>query len=89
MIWVVPGSLGTREHFRDYYDEPLKLGHRSSAHERFVEIADERRLHLVALLNRYLLRRTKEETIGSLMLGKEDNIVFCQMSELQKRAKGC
>lgn len=84
--WVVPGSLGTREHFRDFYDDPLKLGQRSSAHERFVQIADERKQHLVALLSRYLLRRTKEETIGNLMLGKEDNIVFCELSELQKRA---
>ncbi|KMT02398.1 hypothetical protein BVRB_9g205110 isoform A [Beta vulgaris subsp. vulgaris] len=84
--WVVPGSLGTREHFRDFYDDPLKLGQRSSAHERFVQIADERKQHLAALLSRYLLRRTKEETIGNLMLGKEDNIVFCELSELQKRA---
>ncbi|CAO2813141.1 unnamed protein product [Amaranthus hypochondriacus] len=84
--WVLPGSLGTREHFRYFYDEPLKLGQRSSANEKFVQIADERRQHLVTLLNRYLLRRTKEETIGNLMLGKEDNIVFCEMSELQKRA---
>ncbi|KAL2937790.1 Switch 2 [Bienertia sinuspersici] len=84
--WVAPGSLGSREHFRDFYDEPLKLGQRLTADEKFVQIADERRQHLVALLNSYLLRRTKEETIGNLMLGKEDNIVFCEMSELQKRA---
>ncbi|GFZ05649.1 switch 2 [Actinidia rufa] len=41
--------------------------------------------HLVAVLRKYLLRRTKEETIGHLMMGKEDNVVFCAMSELQKR----
>lgn len=84
--WVAPGCLGTREHFRDFYDEPLKLGQRSSAHEKFVQIAEERRQHLVSLLNSYLLRRTKDETVGNLMLGKEDNIVFCEMSTLQKRA---
>lgn len=84
--WVVPGSLGTREHFRDFYDEPLKLGQRSSADDKFVQVAEERRQHLVALLKSYLLRRTKDETIGNLMMGKEDNIVFCEMSALQKRA---
>lgn len=84
--WVSPGSLGTREHFRDFYDEPLKHGQRLSAPERFVRIADERKQHLSSVLKKYLLRRTKEETIGHLMLGKEDNVVFCTMSELQKRA---
>lgn len=83
--WVAPGSLGTREHFRDFYDEPLKHGQRLSAPERFIRVADQRKQHLVSVLRKYLLRRTKEETIGHLMLGKEDNVVFCAMSELQKR----
>ncbi|KAL1817503.1 hypothetical protein DCAR_0521950 [Daucus carota subsp. sativus] len=83
--WVVPGCLGTREHFREFYVEPLKHGQRSSAPERFVRIADARKQHLVAVLRKYLLRRTKEETIGHLMMGKEDNVVFCAMSEVQKR----
>ncbi|KAG6478872.1 switch 2-like isoform X1 [Zingiber officinale] len=83
--WVAPGCLGTWEHFRDFYDEPLKHGQRLSAPERYIHIADERKKHLVAVLRKYLLRRTKEETIGHLMLGKEDNVVFCAMSDLQKR----
>ncbi|RZB75415.1 Switch 2 isoform E [Glycine soja] len=83
--WVAPGSLGTREHFREFYDEPLKHGQRSTAPDRFVQIANKRKQHLVAVLHKYLLRRTKEETIGHLMMGKEDNIVFCAMSDVQKR----
>lgn len=82
---VAPGSLGTREHFRDFYDEPLKHGQRSTAPEKFVQIADKRKQHLVGVLHKYMLRRTKEETIGHLMMGKEDNVVFCAMSEIQKR----
>ncbi|XP_021273747.1 switch 2 isoform X4 [Herrania umbratica] len=82
---VAPGSLGTREHFREFYDEPLKHGQRSTAPERFVWVAGQRKQHLVAVLRKYMLRRTKEETIGHLMLGKEDNVVFCAMSELQRR----
>ncbi|KAL4328053.1 hypothetical protein AHAS_Ahas13G0161600 [Arachis hypogaea] len=83
--WVAPGSLGTREHFREFYDEPLKHGQRSSAPDKFVQIANKRKQHLVNVLHKYLLRRTKEETIGHLMMGKEDNIVFCAMSDLQRR----
>nr|GMC72791.1 switch 2 [Ipomoea batatas] len=83
--WVVPGCLGTREHFREFYEDPLKHGQRSTASNRLVQVADERKQHLVSVLQKYLLRRTKEETIGHLMLGKEDNVVFCAMSALQKR----
>ncbi|KAK3149815.1 hypothetical protein QOZ80_3AG0223310 [Eleusine coracana subsp. coracana] len=83
--WFVPGCLGDREHFRAYYDEPLKHGQRVSAPERFVQVADTRKKHLVSVLKKFLLRRTKEETIGHLMLGKEDNIIFCKMSDVQKR----
>ncbi|GAA0147661.1 damaged DNA-binding protein [Lithospermum erythrorhizon] len=83
--WAAPGCLGNREHFREYYDEPLKHGQRATAPETFVRIADERKQHLVAVLGKYLLRRTKEETIGHLMMGKEDNVVFCAMSDVQKR----
>lgn len=83
--WVAPRSLGSREHFKEFYDEPLKHGQRSSAPERFVRVANERKEHLVEVLRKYMLRRTKEETIGHLMMGKEDNVVFCAMSELQKR----
>ncbi|CAI8617035.1 unnamed protein product [Vicia faba] len=82
---VAPGSLGTREHFREFYDEPLKHGQRSTAPDRFFQIANKRKQHLVVVLNKFMLRRTKEETIGHLMMGKEDNIVFCAMSDLQKR----
>ena len=45
--WAAPGSLGPREHFREYYGEPLKQGQRISAPERFVRIAEERKQHLV------------------------------------------
>ncbi|CAH9147008.1 unnamed protein product [Cuscuta epithymum] len=83
--WVVPGCLGTREHFREFYEDPLKHGQRSTASNRLVQVAEERKQHLVSVLHKYLLRRTKEETIGHLMLGKEDNVVFCAMSAIQKR----
>ena len=83
--WTTPGCFGSREHFREFYDEPLKQGQRISASERFIQIAEERKQHLLRVLQKYLLRRTKGETIGHLMRGKEDNVVFCAMSPLQRR----
>jgi SNF2 family DNA or RNA helicase len=46
--WAAPGSLGPREFFREYYDEPIKQGQRISAPDRFVKIAAERKEHLVS-----------------------------------------
>lgn len=83
--WAVPSCLGTREHFREYYDEPLKQGQRISAPERFIKVAEARRLHLTKVLQKFLLRREKHDTIGHLMMGKEDNVIFCEMSPLQCR----
>lgn len=37
------------------------------------------------LLGRYMLRRTKA-IISDLLPKKEDNIVFCQLSDMQRRA---
>ncbi|KAJ7558773.1 hypothetical protein O6H91_04G055200 [Diphasiastrum complanatum] len=84
--WAAPGCLGARDHFKDYYDEPIKQGQRISAPERFVEIAEQRKQQLRKVLQKYLLRRTKQETLGHLMRGKEDNVMFCAMSTVQKHA---
>nr|TKS12210.1 switch 2 [Populus alba] len=54
--WVAPGSLGSREHFRDFYDEPLKHGQRSTAPESFVRKADKRKEHLVSVLRKSMLQ---------------------------------
>lgn len=82
--WATPGCLGTRDHFREYYAGPIVDGQRISAPQRFVTIAEDRKKHLTLRLEKYLLRRTKPETIGHLMKGKEDTVVFCPMSSVQK-----
>eukprot|EP00850_Spirogloea_muscicola_P018883 SM000178S03448 [mRNA] locus=s178:15812:21737:- [translate_table: standard] len=83
--WASPGCLGDRVQFREYYEQPLQQGQRLSVPSYFVEKAEARKEELVSVLKRFMLRRTKDETIGHLMLGKEDNIVFCTMSPLQRQ----
>nr|KYP44537.1 hypothetical protein KK1_033937 [Cajanus cajan] len=56
---------------------------RANGVEILITSFDTYRIH--GILHKYMLRRTKEETIGHLMMGKEDNIVFCAMSDVQKR----
>ncbi|KAG6554606.1 hypothetical protein Mapa_003624 [Marchantia paleacea] len=84
--WATPGCLGSREHFKEYYSGPIKEGQRISAPKRFVVIAEDRQKHLLLVLRKYFLRRTKQQTIAHLMNGKEDNVIFCSMTPVQKRA---
>ncbi|BFI27867.1 DNA excision repair protein ERCC-6-like 2 [Marchantia polymorpha subsp. ruderalis] len=83
--WATPGCLGSREHFKEYYSGPIKEGQRISAPKRFVVIAEDRQKHLLSVLRKYFLRRTKQQTIAHLMNGKEDNVIFCSMTPAQKR----
>jgi len=45
-----------------------------------------RQTQLNALVDKFLLRRTKDSTIKDQLPHKTDNIVFCEMSVLQHRA---
>ena len=47
---------------------------------------EKRKAELTSLLNRVLLRRTKEGTIRDQLPRKSDNIVFCPLAPMQKRA---
>ena len=51
--------------------------------------ARERQEDLKKLLEKYLLRRTKDNTIKDQLPSKTDNIVFCELSELQLKAYRC
>ncbi|KAL2644664.1 hypothetical protein R1flu_012251 [Riccia fluitans] len=84
--WATPGCLGTRDHFKEYYSVPIKEGQRISAPKRFQIIAEDRQKQLLTVLRKYFLRRTKQQTIAHLMSGKEDNVIFCSMTPVQKRA---
>jgi hypothetical protein len=48
--------------------------------------ARQRQKQLTRVLNKYLLRRTKDGCIRDQLPAKTDNIVFCELSELQSRA---
>lgn len=47
---------------------------------------DERQKRLNQVLGKYLLRRRKDKVIQEQLPKKIDNIVFCQLTDLQVRA---
>lgn len=46
----------------------------------------ERQQRLNKLLSKYLLRRRKDKVIREQLPKKSDNIIFCQLTDLQIRA---
>eukprot|EP00884_Botryococcus_braunii_P005792 jgi/Botrbrau1/15213/Bobra.0149s0068.5 len=84
--WARPGALGSASQFREYYAKPLKEGQRSDADLRMLAKAKKRQVQLTKVLNKYLLRRTKEGSIKDQLPTKTDHIVFCALSPLQARA---
>ncbi|KAK9824960.1 hypothetical protein WJX74_010323 [Apatococcus lobatus] len=86
MHWAVPFSLGEYEAFKHDYITPMRLGQQSTAAEHIHAKGRVAQQRLNILLDKYLLRRTKEGTLRDQLPRKTDNIVLCPMSELQLRA---
>ncbi|DBA69980.1 TPA: hypothetical protein ACH3X2_012333 [Trebouxia sp. C0005] len=84
--WAVPGGLGDRHQFKIYYEEPIKLAQKNDVNEAALGKGRSRQTQLNALVDKFLLRRTKDSTIKDQLPCKTDNIVFCEMSLLQHRA---
>ncbi|KAK9862888.1 hypothetical protein WJX84_009991 [Apatococcus fuscideae] len=84
--WAVPFSLGEFDAFKQDYINPMKLGQQSTAAEHVHAKGRIAQQRLKVLLDKYLLRRTKEGTLKDQLPRKTDNIVLCPMSELQLRA---
>ncbi|DBA73362.1 TPA: hypothetical protein ACH3X1_011407 [Trebouxia sp. C0004] len=84
--WAVPGGLGDRQQFQVYYEGPIKMAQKKDVNEAALGKGRSRQTQLNALVEKFLLRRTKDSTIKDQLPQKSDNIVFCEMSLLQHRA---
>ena len=67
----------------------MQQGQRIDTDQRTLGKARARQQELLMLIGKYLLRRRKDNTIKDQLPEKEDNIVFCEMSEVQVRMQGC
>ncbi|KAL3134837.1 hypothetical protein ABBQ32_007805 [Trebouxia sp. C0010 RCD-2024] len=84
--WAVPGGLGERHQFQEYYEQPIKMAQKKDIDDSALGRGRARQSQLNALVEKFLLRRTKDSTIKDQLPKKTDNIVFCEMSLLQHRA---
>ncbi|KAK3092117.1 hypothetical protein FSP39_025371, partial [Pinctada imbricata] len=80
--WVQPGCLGSLATFKEEYVIPIEHGQKNDSTKR--ELAEARKLKekFSKLRNKMMLRRTKRLIADQLPV-KDDNVVFCKLSELQ------
>ena len=50
-----------------------------------VELGDRKAVELSTRLQRVYLRRTKEDTLADILPTKDERIIFCELSDLQKK----
>eukprot|EP00094_Tigriopus_californicus_P010514 TCALIF_10142-PA protein Name:"Similar to ERCC6L2 DNA excision repair protein ERCC-6-like 2 (Bos taurus)" AED:0.30 eAED:0.30 QI:0/0/0/0.5/1/1/2/0/963 len=81
--WANPGCLGSQQSFAHRFSQPIEKGLRIDAKK--VELARARQLQsdLNKLKEKYVLRRTKDNTIRDQLPKKTDQIVFCHPSQFQ------
>lgn len=82
---VNPGFLGTWEEFKDDTSVPIKLGRTKTADDAAVEEGNQVRDWLKTKLKSFYLQRRKIDVLKDDLPEKNERVVFCELSPLQKR----
>eukprot|EP01041_Mallomonas_annulata_P001169 gene1169-2269_t len=81
---VTNGSFNDKTSFKQHFSAPIKRAHKRSADEDAVTLGGLRKKELQEnIMSKFMLQRFKEDVLGDELLGKDDVIVFCEMSPLQ------
>jgi SNF2 family DNA or RNA helicase len=78
------GSQQTLNEFKKYYWKPIKAGQKYGATLSAIHLKDVRIKEMNEWLSKVMLRREKKQVKLDLPT-KEDNVVFCSLSEMQVR----
>ncbi|CAG5116147.1 unnamed protein product, partial [Candidula unifasciata] len=81
--WVQPGILGTLEQFETDFVQTIENGQRHDATKRELAQARKRKDAFSDIRKRLMLRRTKA-LIADQLPSKEDMVVMCRLSEMQR-----
>lgn len=82
---VTNRGFNDKAFFIDYFADPIKRLIAKQASFEAIERGNQRTEELRTLLGKYLLQRKKEEVLADRLKGKREIVVFCELSELQKR----
>lgn len=78
------GKLVGRKEFINHFVNPIKRAKSSMASAVVKELGSQRQKELIdTVVNKKILRRLKEDVLSDVLKGKDDMIVFCELSPLQ------
>lgn len=81
---AVEGFLGDWEFFQGSFSNPIKYGQAKDATESQIQLGYEKSEELTEKLHEIYLRREKEEVLKNELPRKDERIVFCEPSAMQK-----
>jgi len=79
-----PNLLHSIKEFNRYYMQPLKLARMKDAKQNVIELGQKRQKELTQTLKGVLLQRSKECFLKNFLKNKDDRVLFCELSEVQK-----
>ena len=77
-----PGILGTRSEFHKKYEMPILRGRDADGTEEQRKLGDERLAELLALVNKFIIRRTND-LLSKYLPVKYEHVVFCNLAPFQ------
>lgn len=78
-----PGLLGTRQDFRKQYELPILKGRDADGSDADHQKGNERLAELLALVNKFIIRRTND-ILSKYLPVKYEHVVFCNLAPFQK-----
>ncbi|KAF2647857.1 hypothetical protein K491DRAFT_671558 [Lophiostoma macrostomum CBS 122681] len=78
-----PNLLGTRNEFRKQYENPILRGRDAAGSDADRKKGDERLRELLALVNKFIIRRTND-ILSKYLPVKYEHVVFCNLAPFQK-----
>lgn len=79
-----PNYLGTRADFRKNYENKILAGRDADATEDEVLRGEEKLRELLALVNKFIIRRTND-ILSKYLPVKYEHVVFCGLSDFQRQ----
>ena len=82
--WANPGCLGSMDHFKSEFSQPMVRGFRQDASKEELTLARAKQKKFNVLKKTWLIRRTKNSVIADQLPKKTDQIMFCGLSSFQR-----
>ncbi|KAG7342122.1 SNF2 family helicase [Nitzschia inconspicua] len=81
---VQSNYFGTKEEFIYYVADPIALGRQKGASQSTVEKSEKASKALRTKLAKIMIERKKNDVIGEMLPQKNERVIFCSLSKLQK-----